>query len=412
MIENTQKSTPSVITPPRIAVLGLGCGGIRVLSTLSTLPAAGKLHLLAIDTDAACLASSPLPEACQLLADPQWRNGRGCGGDPLKGQRSIARERGKLESLLTGFDYIVILGGLGGGFASGAVTSIAGLAGKLKIPAIELLTLPFSWEGHARRKIADAAIDELSPAADALMLLPNDLLFSVLSPETPAEQAFQLADAELSRAAVAVCEMLFGRNLIPADFSDISELLRVRKNYCAIGVGVAALAESENAGQLAIDRMLCSPLLGGVGKLREADAILVSVLGGPELSIARVQETMQAANKCYGENAHVIMAINTSAEYANCILCAAIAVKYAEKPKRIAPNAPTLQEQPVDSLFPNEVADNAAGTAEACQLTLEFTPPPVAKGIFFNSPQVTFKGEDLDVPTFQRREVQIDRGDA
>lgn len=388
----------------KIAVLGLGCGGVRTLNALAALPAADKLFLYALDTDGQTLGQSKLPETHRLMLDEQWRQGQGCGGDPLKGQRAIARVRGSLEQQLTGFDYVIVVGGLGGGFASGAVVALSGLLSTMKIPAIHLLTIPFSWEGQAKRKIADGAIAEILNQTDCLMALPNDLLFSVLSPESPAREAFLLADGEIARAIIAVAEILTNRNIIPADYSDLAAILKERKSFCSIGVGIAALNEVQNPGELAVDRMLSSPLLGGVGKLREADVILISLLGGPELSIAQLQQSAASVEKCCGEYPRIILSANTAEEYANCILASAIAIKYTEKAKiKVRKKQSSLKEQQVVSPVPPESESSPE------QLALPLPQPPVDKGIFFNSVQVVYNGEDLDIPTFQRREIPIDR---
>ena len=152
-----------------IAVLGLGSAGVRVVNLVSRMPEAAHLRLLAVDTDSEALDGCPLPEENKLLADRQWRNGRGCGGDVLKGQRSMARERAALETLISDSKLLLVIGGLGGGTASGGAPALAGLAGRLKIPTIFLLTMPFSLEGHSKRKISEDTLQELLPVVDVLL---------------------------------------------------------------------------------------------------------------------------------------------------------------------------------------------------------------------------------------------------
>ena len=65
----------------------------------------------------------------------------------------------------------------------------------------------------------------------------------------------------------------------------------------------------------------------------------------------------------------------------------------------------SLKEQQVVSPVPPESESSPE------QLALPLPQPPVDKGIFFNSVQVVYNGEDLDIPTFQRREIPIDRGE-
>ena len=385
----------------RIAVAGLGSGGIRALSALALLPAADKLHLFAIDTDRETLAASPLPGTGQLLLGEQWRKGRGCGGDPLKGEQAISLARGELERTFRDFDYLIILGGLGGGFATGAVNIMA----RLRTPTLLLLTLPFSWEGHAKWKLADEAVTNLVEQGACAFLLPNDLLFSTLSPETPAREAFALADTELARAVTATAELLGSQSIIPADYSDLSEILTGKKSFASIGVGIAQLNEATNAGELALDRMLTAPLLGGIGKLREADVVLLSILGDPTLSIAQLQQSAAAAGKCCGDTPELVVAVNTSPEYAGCIMMTAMAVKYSDRGKTVRKRRHTVQ---ADSLF-DSVAPAPHG--EPVQPTLPLELPTVAKGIFFNSAPTIYNGEDIDTPTFRRREIPIDPGE-
>ena len=392
----------------KITVLGLGSGGMKILNALAALPAAAKLNLLTVDTDVNTIGASKLPESAQLLADVQWLHGHGCGGDCQKGQRAIARERDNIENRVAGSSYLIVTGGLGGGLATGGVEAIASLCSKLKMPTIYMMTIPFSWEGDAKRQKADAAAAELLMSSDVLLLLPNDLLFSVLLPETPAAEAFKLADTEMARAIIAIAEMLGNGNMIGADFSDLQAMFKERKCYCSLGVGVASTAEGPNAGQLAVDRTLAAPLLGGIGKLKEADAVLFSVLGGPELGIAAVQQTMQAAGKCLPEGCELAIGVNTSPEYAGCVLSSLLAIKYNDrakiKPRRKTPALVEVEQTAAP-------AEDNAGNSEPKQLVFELVNTPLSRGIFANSPQVSYNGEDLDVPTFQRRDVQIDQGD-
>ena len=62
----------------KIAVLGLGCGGVRTLNALAALPAADKLFLYALDTDGQTLGQSKLPETHRLMLDEGGSWGYSC----------------------------------------------------------------------------------------------------------------------------------------------------------------------------------------------------------------------------------------------------------------------------------------------------------------------------------------------
>ena len=108
----------------------------------------------------------------------------------LRGGRAIARERSNISALLNDISLLVVTGGLGGGTATGGIRTIASVARSAGIPAVFLVTTPFSFESYSRRKNADDCIDELLPVTDILLTMPNDLLFTQLPPDTPVEQAF------------------------------------------------------------------------------------------------------------------------------------------------------------------------------------------------------------------------------
>ena len=98
----------------------------------------------------------------------------------MKGERAVARERSRITQLLADYDFILVTGGLGCGTATGGIRTLASVAKGLAIPAVFLLTTPFSFEYYTKRKNAEDCIGELLPITEALVTLPNDLLFSTL----------------------------------------------------------------------------------------------------------------------------------------------------------------------------------------------------------------------------------------
>ena len=144
------------------------------MRVLRTLPGAESVRLLALDTDRSALDSTGLPEENLLLAGEVWRSGRGCGGSEIDGQRAVAHERPKLEELLKDSRFLVVIGGLGGGTASGGAPIVLSVAAKLKVPNIFMMTLPFMLEGPRRRNLAEKVLNEsLFEVADAVVTLNN-----------------------------------------------------------------------------------------------------------------------------------------------------------------------------------------------------------------------------------------------
>lgn len=390
----------------KITVLGIGGSGCRIVGILKNNPLASPLHLVAIDSDAAGLESSGLDENFRLLAGERWRNGRGCGGSVIDGQRVVAHERSRIEKLLDGASLLLVVGGLGRGTASGGMSVVLSVARKLEIPTLFVVTLPFTLEGHSRRKIAEDTVkNELLGLADAVICLPNDLLFSVLEPTTPLSNAFKLADQELSRTVLALTMVLLHGNLLAADFGSFITLLKKKKSFCSIGVGVASdEMEPEKRGEAAMERLLQSPLLGGADKLGDADAVIFTLLGGPELSLGESRHILELAARQVKPDTQLIVGAATGEEWANQIQLSAVTVKFDAESEA----AELLRSS--SAPHPRRTRAGFAGAhgVDGDQLTLPLE--PVSKGIMERGPQVKWGNEELDVPTFKRRNITVDNG--
>ena len=391
-----------------ITVVGLGGAGVKIVSRLADSPHSGHLKLLGVDTDSSILDNSPLKGEQKFLADIKWRQGKGCGGNVLEGQRSISRERASIEDLISDSSLLIVAGGLGGGTATGGVAVLAGIAKKLKIPSIFIITMPFSLEGHSKRRTAENGIKELLPVADILLYLPNDLLFSSLPGDTAVDQAFQMADKELARTIIGVSEIITHKNLLAASLTDIKEALNKKKSFASIGVGVADSSDGLNRNHIALHRMLDSPLLGGIEKIKEADTVIVSLTGGSDLKIDETKKTLEAFEKFISPDCNLIVGTNTAENYGDQVQITAIAIKFdaqsvkTDQPQQMNFGVEKIKEPPEDK----SKLDDLFGELEQAELPLQ----SISRGIFLNTSPINYQGEDLDVPTFQRKGIIIDKG--
>ena len=379
------------------------------MRVLRTLPGASSMRLLALDTDRAALEATGLPEEDRLLAGEVWRGGRGCGGDELDGQRAVAHERVKIENILRGSKFLVVLCGLGGGTASGGAPVVLSVAARLKIPNFFIVTLPFMLEGPRRRNLAERVLSEnLFDVADAVAALPDDLLFSTLPGDTPLAAAFEMADRECAGTALALSTVLSAGNLLNADLTSFTALLKRRKSLCSIGVGIVRGEEecrAELVPEKLVSGMLASPLLGGPRVLREADAAVVSLLGGSDLSLGDAKNTLELVAKYLPPEAEQLTAASAHPEWQGARQLCVLAVKYSEP----APEPPPRSSQPRprrETLRtpPKPTAADADGEQ------LEFELEPISKGIMERTTPVIWNNEDLDEPTFKRRNAVIDDG--
>lgn len=391
----------------KVAVVGLGHSGIKILNNLADMDKSGTLNLIAVDTDQRSLDKSTAP--IKIAAGMQWTNGQGCGGEVFKGQRAIATVRPEIRDAIDGSSLVIITGGLGGGTATSGACIVAGSAKDKGIPVVTLMTTPFAFEGHSKRRISESATKDILLVSDVLLCIPNDLLYSAMTSDVSLEVAFHRADSEVSRSILGVSEMLRCSNLLSSDFADFKALLNRKKNTCSIGVGVTQMNEESLRCHVALERLVSSPLLGGVELIKNADVLFVSLLGGTDLQIGEMKKTFESIERMSGKKTRLIVGANTDSNYDQIIQITVIAVKYDNfKDEEVDPGALKQGDKPkTQKIVKAPVTENDEFDFDG---QLEFDLQPISRGIFTSTEQTIYNGEDLDVPTFQRRGDIIDKG--
>lgn len=386
----------------KITVMAVGGAGCRVIREFAGSFESAGFHLLAVDSDVTSLAGTQLGEEHWIQAGRLLRSGRGCGGDLIAGQQALANERKQLHNVLSDTDVLIVVAGLGGGLATGGLPVVLGVAAKLHITTAVLVTLPFSMEGIRRRRLAEDKIkNDILPIADAVIVLPNDLLFSTLDGETAINDAFILSDKEMARTLRAVASILGGGNLFNADFASFTGVLKRRHTLCALGT--ALVEAGDDAYSRAMEKLLASPLLGGPESLDTADAVAFSLLGGPELSLGSARAVLDlCARQCDPDLGKIIvMGAATSEEFTGKLQLTALTVRYLDRPSPVT----SVSGKRTSGANKAVEYDNEPGTQmDLPNLIVE------DKGIMENTTPVMLDGEDLDVPTFKRRGIVVDCG--
>lgn len=395
--------------PEDVLILGIGGAGCRVIRSL--LSGGCAFGLGAIDTDREALAPLADKSVNCILAGSgwTWREGSGCGGDVIRGEQAVAKERHAITKLMEGKQLVVTVAGLGGGVATGGCRTIASVARALKIPAVFMLVTPFSFESFAKRKNAEECIEDLLPIADIVMRIPNDLLFSMLPSETPFEEAFAKSCEELARSAVGICGLLNCENSLNSDYAGFMAMLKGKKCSCGLGVGCAEGSEGLDRCGIAVERMLESPFLGGTGKLESTDAAIVTVTGGADLQLGEIKRTLEIVCNLIPETASVLTGVTIGENVMDRVQVTVVCIKYDQVPQQMRKETPWASPPS----RPARETPSAAPSAETPSVPLEqgmFELQIFNKGAFANVAPTLYKGEDLDIPTFQRREALINKG--
>ncbi|MSR64635.1 MAG: cell division protein FtsZ [Verrucomicrobiae bacterium] len=331
---NFKKETDPNALPERkirIKVFGVGGGGTNTIDRLLLAGLLGEnaeakdLEVFAVNTDAQALAGSVVPNKINI--GRELTKGYGAGGNPEVGEQAALEDREALGQALDGADIVFIAACLGGGTGTGASPVIANLAKERGALTLAFVTLPFQFELERRREIANVGLTELKSCADAVICVPNDKLFHLVDEKTSFLDAFKQADDLLGQGVCGIWRVLTKTGMINLDFADVKAVLQGRHGDSVFGF---AEAQGEDKARDATRLMLESPLMKDCTLLSEADSVLVSIVGGPDLTLAEVHRAMEQISKLASSDAHVIMGAAIEEDFSGKMAIMIVAATHGE----------------------------------------------------------------------------------
>jgi len=265
----------------KIKVIGIGGSGGNAVSRMKKSKIAG-VELIAINTDYQDLKK--INADLKLQIGRKLTQGLGAGMNPEIGKKAAEEQRTDIEKSLKGADMVFLTGGLGGGSFTGAAPVIAEISKSMGILTIAFCTLPFSFEGNYRKKIALSGKEKLKEKVDALIVIKNDRLLERLDPKLPLLNAFWLCDDILREGVKGISDLIFRPGIINIDFAGCKTILK-NSGTCLLGMG---RANGEKRAETAARNALCSPFLEA--SPRGAKGVLFNVSGGKDISLAEIEE--------------------------------------------------------------------------------------------------------------------------
>jgi cell division protein FtsZ len=202
---------------------------------------------------------------------------------------------------------VFIAGGMGGGTGTGAAPVVASVAKNEGILTIGVVTKPFFFEGASRMKLAERGLEELEKEVDALIVIPNDRLLSVIDKNTTVKQAFEMCDEVLKQAVEGISDIIRTAGTINLDFADIKRILK-DSGTALMGVGRGM---GENRAREAATAAVNSPLLDV--SIHGAKGVLFAIYGADDLGMFEVQEAAKIITESVDKDAKIIFGIATDA---------------------------------------------------------------------------------------------------
>ncbi|MGC9062811.1 cell division protein FtsZ [Calditerrivibrio sp.] len=286
-----------IMTGAVIKVVGVGGAGGNAINNMIN---AGitNVEFIAANTDAQALAANLAPIKIQLGS--KLTRGLGAGGNPEVGRKAAIEEQEAIEDALRGADLVFITAGMGGGTGTGAAPVIASIAKDLGALTVAVVSKPFYWEGKRRTEYAEQGLKFLKEHVDTYIVVPNDKLLDVIDKNTPFREAFRIADDVLRQGVQGISDTINSNGYVNVDFADIRTILS-SKGMALMGIGVAS---GDNRDQDAARKALSSPLLVD-SSIKGAEAILLNITGGNDITMTEVSNIAGIVYESAGEDAAI-----------------------------------------------------------------------------------------------------------
>ena len=216
----------------RTAVIGVGGAGCRMVSDIYwDLP---SVDTIAVNTDKDALLNTDADR--KLFICKAVTNGEGTRGDSLLGKKCAQAHMEEIEDVLSNYDVVYIVAGMGGGTGSGAAPIIAEIAQRLNLIVFSIAVNPFSFE-TARLRTAKDGIAHLRSVCPMTVVIENDLVLDKMS-DMSMKDAFDVVNKSVS-AYISKQQRKVGASFLE-QFSHLGDFVRdfdsMPKNYGSKGV--------------------------------------------------------------------------------------------------------------------------------------------------------------------------------
>jgi cell division protein FtsZ len=381
----------------RILVVGVGGGACSVLShALADWP--NPPTVAAVNTDAEALAASKME--FKVPIGRTIAQGLGAGGDAELGRLAANEDMDALRTLVSDHDLLILVASLGGGTATGAAPILAKLARDEGLMVLAYVTTPFDFEGSRRQEQAQEGLAELKQNADAVICLPNQRLYAMLSPGTPLGEAFAFVDRMMTAGIRGLWTLLSQNNMLNLDFSDLQSLVSNSGNECVFGYGEGA--GPEKAVQ-ALDELLTGPMMEKGQILANSGAMILSITGGPDLSLAELEMIRQRFQEAARPGAHTAIGAAVLEDWNGRLALTVLAAEHW---------MPSTAPAPAPKTISNHFFADPAGAVPAAHAAKKEVKQGIMelgdnRGRFQDMAPTTVNGEDLDIPTYIRRGIRL-----
>lgn len=347
MMTDDTKIKRAVVT---IKIIGVGGGGNSVIERI----AEGNeldVELIAINTDAKHLAYMEEAGVKALAIGRELTKGLGTGGVADLGEAAAKGDEAKIKEALKGADLVFVTASMGGGAGTGAAPVVAKIAKDMGILTVGVVTVPFSFEGARKKRIANEGIARMQGNLDALIVVHNDNLMKL--PENKhmtLVNAFKAADDVLRQAINCIAELILTTGEINVDFADLTSTFRQSQS----GDALLGIGESQRSAIEAVQKAVESPLVEK--SLTGARGLILNLSGSERMTLDDVGEATNYIRENTHPDVNIILGTVIDSSMGQTIRATIIATDFVDgvvmKAQRMEAPESKLKTESIASLEP------------------------------------------------------------
>jgi cell division protein FtsZ len=376
----------------RILVIGVGGAGGNAVNTMIRAELPGVNYIVA-NTDSQHLDMSLCENKIHL--GPETLRGLGAGADSELGRKAAEEVLDEIKEAVEGYHMVFLTAGMGGGTGTGASPVIAQAAREKGALTVAVVCKPFEFEGDKRMRRAVEGIEDLRDEVNSLIVIPNERLSSVGSKSTPFKDLMSRADNVLLQAVKGICNVVRKDGHINLDFSDMRKVMS--ENGSAImGLGRAS---GENRMIEAAEGAISSPLLEDIS-IHGSKGLLVNIVGSSGMTMEEIHEACGYIKDQASRDAEILWGVVFDDQMGDEAEVTVIATGInAQVAGDNVVNIRSARSGTQNSRNPRQQQQNPSQTEEVASFKVREATPDEAAGEW----TVRKDGENLDVPTFQRK---------
>ncbi len=356
-----------------LLLIGVGGAGCAIAHGVCRAFGEPMRHLLC-DTD----AQSAKEGSDFILIGGDRLLGRGAGGDVAQARLATEESLHSFAAHLDGVRLAIVVTSLGCGTGGGATLEILKYLENSGIANIVFATTPFTFEGEEKIKRAQGIVNLIEETGVAAIISPLDKL---IAQHDNMDEAMRHAVGTIASGVSLFWRMLQKPGYISLDSERLRKAIAMAKRGRFATVTVQGAERAREAVELLKNNEL---LATGAA----ARSILLGILAGEDLRLSEVGSIAEGVREAFGANATFNVAtVNDESTFSGRISVVLLIF---------------------DSVIQSSATGGATGGRRRKRDTGVLSQGPKGRGRFHNTEPTIYNGEDLDVPTFVRKNITLD----